>query len=117
MFDAGKAELRPDGDPVLAQVLTVTRRNSGVVRVDGFTDSEGSPGTNRQLSEQRAVAVARWLIAHGIPAERIFIQGHGEDGPIGETPPPKAANRTGESKCLWGPMADSCSMKAKPKPR
>lgn len=62
MFDTGKAELHPKAEPVLVQVLVLTRRYPGPVQVDGFTDSEGSPQTNLVLSERRAAAVAQWLV-------------------------------------------------------
>ena len=96
LFGTGSASLRPDADPVLQQVLAVVQRHpGGPVGVDGFTDSEGEPARNMVLSEQRALAVAGWLVAKGVPRERITTHGHGAAEPVGDngTPLGRQQNR------------------------
>jgi hypothetical protein len=36
------------------------------LRIEGHTDSRGIPSRNQKLSEERATAVARWLVEHGV---------------------------------------------------
>ncbi|HYF23472.1 MAG TPA: OmpA family protein [Caulobacteraceae bacterium] len=78
-FDTGAATLRPDSQATLstvAQILTAYPR--AAVRIEGFTDERGDAAANKQLSEERAAAVARALTAAGVPAARIRSAGLGE---------------------------------------
>ena len=52
------------------------------VLVEGHTDSVGSAADNRRLSAGRASAVVKWLVVHGIAAERLSSAGVGSDNPI-----------------------------------
>lgn len=57
----------------------------------GHTDDVGSSRGNADLSERRAMAVARVFREQGIPDSQIFYQGAGESLPIGD-------NRTDEGR-------------------
>lgn len=48
------------------------------VRLDGFADERGDADYNQKLSEKRAQHVMHVLLANGVPAERISVEGHGE---------------------------------------
>ncbi len=48
------------------------------VAIVGHTDSMGSEAYNQKLSERRANAVKDYLVAGGIPAEKITASGAGE---------------------------------------
>ncbi|MEM9332109.1 MAG: OmpA family protein [Pseudomonadota bacterium] len=63
--------------------------------VDGHTDSTGDAGYNQQLSERRAVSVARYLNSRQVDARRLQIIGFGETRPIADnaTEIGRAANR------------------------
>ena len=51
--------------------------------VDGHTDSIGWHSYNQWLSERRAEAVAKWLVAEGyLPANEIIMKGFGETQPV-----------------------------------
>ena len=50
-----------------------------LIDVYGYTDSTGSDAFNQRLSEQRAQAVASYLISRGVSSARIRSQGFGED--------------------------------------
>ncbi len=50
--------------------------------VSGSTDAVGQPVENLLLSQRRATAVARGLVARGIPAERTQILAKGETNPV-----------------------------------
>ena len=52
------------------------------VRVEGFTDSSGNQESNLKLSQERADAVANWLIDHGVDRSRLAAKGYGEDKPV-----------------------------------
>ena len=52
---------------------------NSLVDVYGFTDSTGSETFNQRLSEQRAQAVANYLVSQGVASSRIRWQGFGED--------------------------------------
>ena len=44
----------------------------------GYTDTVGSASSNQRLSEQRAQAVANYLISRGVSSSRIRWMGFGE---------------------------------------
>ena len=52
------------------------------LRLEGHADGEGTKAANERLSEQRARAVADYLIGKGIDRERLVEKGYGEDRPI-----------------------------------
>lgn len=70
------------------------------IEVSGHTDNTGTNEYNLKLSENRAKAVANYLIAHGISAARISWKGYGESQPIADndTSEGKAKNRRTEFK-------------------
>jgi len=49
--------------------------------VSGSSDAVGQPAENLLLSQRRATAVVRGMIARGIPAERTQILAKGETNP------------------------------------
>ena len=49
-----------------------------VLRITGYTDSQGSADFNQRLSEQRAAQAKDYLLAQGIDERRIEILGRGE---------------------------------------
>ena len=62
----------------LAEALAVTR---GSVLVEGHADAIGSDLRNLRLSRARARAVARALVAGGLPRSRIVIRAFGDFQP------------------------------------
>lgn len=65
------------------------------VVIEGHTDNQGAAAYNRQLSKERAEAVAHALQAQGISADRITTRGLGPDYPIAPntTPSGRQQNR------------------------
>ncbi|SDU19111.1 Outer membrane protein OmpA [Pseudomonas pohangensis] len=62
----------------------------------GFTDSVGTDAYNQKLSERRAVAVANYLVAQGVPqASIVGVIGEGESNPVADnaTAEGRAENR------------------------
>lgn len=67
----------------LDELATIAKRCvSMVIEVHGHADAAGSPDTSKRLSEQRARAVADYLIRLGVEAHRVVAIGHGADSPI-----------------------------------
>ena len=50
--------------------------------IEGHTDVIGDQNMNKTLSEERAIAVAQYLIQHGIDENRIVSVGYGSTRPI-----------------------------------
>lgn len=82
-FAAGSSELDPGIRPAMSSVSdSLDQHPSSTVRVVGHTDNVGSAAYNGQLSRDRALAVARELIATGTPASRVTVSGRGANEPI-----------------------------------
>lgn len=96
-FDTGKAELKPESAPALAEVAQVLKDNPSLqLFVVGHTDSAGQVGANVELSERRAAAAVVALVArHGIAAKRLTAKGVGPFAPVGtnQTEDGRAKNR------------------------
>ncbi len=84
-FDESATTIRPSGKPVLDRVIELasTCRDS-VIEITGHTDSSGDETSNRILSLGRAQAVADYISARGIAAERLIVSGAGSSKPIGD---------------------------------
>ena len=96
LFDVGSSDLSPAASTRLGSVLSLAQTDARRrLLIEGFTDSDGDPTLNQQLSERRAQAVAKWLTDQGIDPARISVVGHGADGAIApnDTPENKALNR------------------------
>lgn len=97
LFDVDSDKLKPASYPVIREIATVLKENSGVrVRIIGHTDSDGDDAHNRDLSLQRANAVKTVLEKEfGIAADRMETEGKGESEPADKesTPAAKANNR------------------------
>ncbi len=98
-FTTGSAELTPQATRALDQ-LGQALGNSTLAayhfRIEGHTDTVGSPDLNKSLSERRAEAVVNYLTSkYQIDASRLQAVGMGEDGLLVSTPPntPEARNR------------------------
>lgn len=79
-FARGSASINPGFYDTLNSVAdSLVQYPNSLIDVFGFTDTTGSPATNQRLSEQRAQAVADYLIARGVARSRIETRGYGED--------------------------------------
>ena len=74
---------------------TLREYDQTLIEVAGHTDSVGSEAYNQRLSEQRAQAVANYLISRGISGQRLMVFGAGEMHPVAsnETEAGRAENR------------------------
>lgn len=82
-FPTGSATVASSFLPVLREVArSLNAHPNSTVRVVGHTDNVGSAAYNQQLSEDRALAVARILIRDGVSSSRITYSGRGYNEPI-----------------------------------
>jgi outer membrane protein OmpA-like peptidoglycan-associated protein len=99
LFDFDKSELKPEAVTVLAGILRQMRENTRYrAKLVGFTDSKGPREYNQRLSEKRALAVKKFLMAGGIAEDRITSGGKGATNPIASnaTEAGRAKNRRTE---------------------
>lgn len=82
-FRTASATVDPGFRPALRAVsASLQRHPNSTVRVIGHTDNVGSATYNNELSEDRAMAVARELVAAGTRSTRITVTGRGYHEPI-----------------------------------
>ncbi|EGW53554.1 putative outer membrane protein containing OmpA/MotB domain [endosymbiont of Tevnia jerichonana (vent Tica)] len=95
-FDTAKATLKPKSKAALEPVLNLLNNYPDLVlEVAGHTDSQGKAKANLDLSNHRAASVRRWLLEHGVQADRLLARGYGEDHPVADngTSEGRAKNR------------------------
>jgi len=83
-FELNSAALKPVSLPLLDEVVKVMTDNPQIemVQVEGHTDSTGSADRNRELSQQRAESVMKYIVSKGIAQGRLTAKGFGPDQPI-----------------------------------
>ncbi len=82
LFNSGAATLDARNQAILDQASRLYREGRPIIMiVSGATDAVGQPADNLLLSQRRANAVARGMLARGIPAERTQILAKGETNP------------------------------------
>lgn len=52
------------------------------IRIEGHASSEGQVKHNDVLSQNRANSVLEFLVAHGVPREKLSAVGHGSRVPV-----------------------------------
>ncbi len=96
-FKTGAAELTSEGEQALGHVKAYLDAKSYItlLRVEVHTDSTGTEPHNQALSEQRALAVARFLVAQGVDCARLLPVGFGSNKPVADnsTAEGRAENR------------------------
>ena len=81
-YDFNKATLRPESATALDKLVGLLNENPNItIELSAHTDSRGSDQYNERLSQQRAESVVRYLIDHGIAADRLTPKGYGEGMP------------------------------------
>jgi len=102
-FDFGKYELKPESETELDKLIALMRENPTlIIQINGHTDAVGPAASNLTLSENRAKAVANYLISKGIQPGRLFSKGFGATQPVAsnETEEGRALNRRTEMKVV-----------------
>lgn len=93
-FDSGRARINESAKLLLDRIAEAAARyTETLIIIDSHTDPAGDAGLNLELSKQRAIAVARVFLDHGIHGDRIVAFGHGESGQSGKTGPSAGGDR------------------------
>jgi outer membrane protein OmpA-like peptidoglycan-associated protein len=109
LFDTDEATLKNDAKVVIAKlagILLIMQELN--LRIEGHTDSTGSPDYNQVLSERRASSVRDFLAEQGIAPLRMMAVGYGLTRPVGDnaTAQGRAKNRRVEIVIAEGTVAE-----------
>jgi outer membrane protein OmpA-like peptidoglycan-associated protein len=115
-FAIDKDVILARSEPILADVLDTLQSSPEItrIRIEGHTDDRGNDAANMDLSRRRARSVGKWLIEHGIAAERLEAWGCGETRPTesNDKHAGRQANRRVEFHVVGrgedAPSADTC---------
>jgi outer membrane protein OmpA-like peptidoglycan-associated protein len=82
-FETGSADIHPEAHSLLNQVALTLRAHPEIehMRIEGHTDDTGPRDVNMMLSEQRALAVKRYLVERGVGPGRLSTRSYGPDKP------------------------------------
>ena len=91
-FELDRAELMPGSKEALVAVVDYLReRPEVIVTIAGHTCWLGTEAHNQKLAEQRAQAVANFIVSQGIGPDRLVVEAFGEAQPV-------ATNQTEEGR-------------------
>lgn len=82
-YESGKSDLKSSSFSDLDRLVNLMKDHPNMaVEIFGHTDNVGDSRNNFSLSQRRASAVAEYLVRRGIPRERVFSRGFGEQYPL-----------------------------------
>lgn len=94
-YDFDKATLRDSSKTALNQLVGILNDNPNItIELAAHTDYVGSAAYNKGLSQRRAESVIKYLIAHGIAADRLTPVGYGKERP-------RKVNRKLAARVTW----------------
>lgn len=85
-YEAGSDKIAASSEDVLVGIrdLLNQRTDVSLVRIESHSDAQGNDQYNQQLTEHRALAVARWLAGNGVDCQRLIPVGFGETKPVAD---------------------------------
>jgi outer membrane protein OmpA-like peptidoglycan-associated protein len=95
-FDTNKASIREESAAQIEQIAEVMKAYPKVkIKIGGYTDNTGKAAANKKLSDNRANAVKKAIVAKDIETKRIDAEGYGSDHPVAsnDTPDGRQQNR------------------------
>ena len=104
-FERGSSELTQQAMNTLDIAAKTLLDNPSIqIRIEGHTDSSGSPEVNLTISKQRAQSVLDYFETSGIDGSRMEAEGFGDKHPIAsnETAEGRINNRRIEIKAING---------------
>jgi len=82
-YETGKSSLQSESLADLERLANLMKKHPDLaLEIFGHTDNVGNAQNNLNLSQQRADAVADYLIRRGIAKDRIYARGFGERYPM-----------------------------------
>ncbi|MEO8583981.1 MAG: OmpA family protein [Flavitalea sp.] len=102
-FDVNRFELKPESFSELDNVVSLLKENPSLkIGINGHTDNTGIAADNLKLSNNRALAVIKYLGLKGIEATRLSSKGMGSQQPVADnnTEEGRAQNRRTEMKVM-----------------
>ena len=121
LFDAGSADLRPEGRKVLDGLAVSLGSTSNSIVIEGHTDDRPISTTrfrdNWDLSTARAVTVLNYLTdVHRMPSSRFSASGYGDQKPAADNADPsgRAKNRRVDIAILSDPAVAQAAEAAAP---
>lgn len=82
-FEGGKFDLKKEVMPLLLKLVGPINRSKFIISIEGHSDNLTNPDIdNMELSLQRALVVARYLIANGVEKNKISVAGYGPFRPV-----------------------------------
>lgn len=107
---------KKESNDVLDSMATILKSNNVTkCRIEGHTDNAGKPEYNQKLSQERAEAVVKWLVDHGVDKSSLEPVGHGATQPADASNPKADVNRRVEFHILqiagkdFAPSSDNSS--------
>ena len=91
-----KTDMKPESAALMAEVVKLLKQNPTLrLRIEGHTDTQGTPAYNVTLSDGRSKSVMLALLKAGIDPARLQAKGFGQTRPVAdnETEPGRAKNR------------------------
>jgi type VI secretion system protein ImpK len=120
LFAPASATLVPERESLMRRIGEAMVRVGGNVLVTGYTDNTPIRTlrfpSNWHLSEERAQAVGRLLMAAGVPRERVRAEGRADGDPVApnDTPANRALNRRVEITLQTSAAAGAAARPAAP---
>ena len=82
-FKKGTNILTNNGNTIVGKLANILKNTPTMnIEIAGYTDSDGSAGYNKKLSQSRVDSVRRVLISKNIKANRLVAKGYGESKPL-----------------------------------
>ena len=103
-FETGKAVITAGSFKSLDDLVTLLNSYPGAsVEIQGHTDNNGTPESNKTLSQDRANSVKRYLSAGGVSEARMTAVGYGQELPLADnkTEAGKTKNRRVDFKLVY----------------
>lgn len=118
-FKFGESTLKHTIDPVSDDLLTEVRDamvdhpEIEQIEVQGHTDNVGKDEVNKQLAQERAEAVRRWLVQRGIQPGKLVAKGYGSSKPIANNETEEGRQQNRRVQFLIIPSKDDATKKDK----
>jgi len=85
LFDTDKTDIKPESAPLIGEVVKLLKQNPTLkLRIEGHTDTQGTPAYNVTLSNGRSKSVMLALLKAGIDPARLQARGFGQTRPVAD---------------------------------